>query len=452
MARCAFVHVVQYIFAKGMPMRTSALVFMVVLTVSVVGASDACARESATQDEKQQKTEEAEELEKLRQAAAEEAEKQAETEEDSEEKVFKSGNLGLQKLNPEISVTGDMLGTYRSEDDLDLAWDTSFRGLGLHFEAYLDPYSRFKAAVPISAEGAELGEAYFTRYGLVGKTNITFGKFRQQFGIVNRWHKHGLDWFDFPLALRSIFGPGGLNQVGLSFEAGASTGRVAHGLIVEVTDADNPGVFGQNSKNRPSILANYKAYQDLSPSTYLEIGLTGLVGWNDSWRTLGMQEGEGLSDTRPAWVYGADLNMLWEPTGRMRYRNLQWRSEAYFVDKEIQAPDGSGPDCLYAWGLYSLLQVKVSRTVELGVRYDYFHPDQKSYASLNDVLQMAPLAFTSAEADRHLAGLWLTWWQSPFVKFRGGYTYETTQAEDSDAHSVTLQMVFAAGPHKHERY
>ena len=429
-------------------MRIPTVLLIVVLALCAVGAPAAYAEENSPKEDQQKTTQQEEEIEALRRAAADEAEKEQKTEEEAEEKIFKSGSLGLQKLNPEISVTGDMLGSYESGNDAAVAWDTGFRGLGIHFEAYLDPYSRFKAAVPISPGGAELGEAYFTRYGLIGNTNLTLGKFRQQFGIVNRWHKHGLDWFDFPLALRSIFGPGGLNQIGLSFEASGSTGPVTHGLIVEVTDGDNPSMFGQNSKNRPSILANYKAYQDLSPSTYLEIGLTGLVGWNDTWTTLDTT----FTDTRTAAVYGVDLNLLWEPTGRMRYRNVQWRSEAYFADKEIEAPDGSGADRLNPWGLYSLVQVKVSRTVEIGARYDYFQPDVKDYASFDSVLPMAPLAVVASDANRHLAGAWLTWWQSPFVKFRGGYTYETTEAEDSDVHSVTFQMVFAAGPHKHERY
>jgi hypothetical protein len=245
-----------------------------------------------------------------------------------------------------------------------------------------------------------------------------------------------------------VFGPGGLNQMGLSLEASGSTGALVHGLVIEVTDGDNPRMFGQNYKNRPSVLGNYKAYSDLSASTYVEIGLTGLIGWNDTWT----RADSTFKDTKPASVYGVDLNLLWEPTDRMRYRNIQWRSEAYLVDKKIEAPDGSGEDRLNPWGFYSLLQTKVSRTVEIGVRYDYFQPDTKSYADLNDILPIAPLAFVKDDADRHVAGAWVTWWQSPFVKFRGGYSYETTAAVDSDVHSLTFQLVFAAGPHKHERY
>jgi hypothetical protein len=76
----------------------------------------------------------------------------------------------------------------------------------------------------------------------------------------------------------------------------------------------------------------------------------------------------------------------------------------------------------------------------------------KDYASLNDDLTLVPLAVSEPNAYRQLAGAWLTWWQSPFVKFRGGYSFENGTGTGPDIHAVVFQMVFAAGPHKHERY
>ncbi|MHC4199028.1 MAG: hypothetical protein ACYSU0_03490, partial [Planctomycetota bacterium] len=98
-----------------------------------------------------------EELEALRRAAATEAVQEPVVDEEAAETTFKSRGLGLQALHPEISVTGGFMGTARDGDDVEEHWDFNFRGLGIHLEAYLDPYSRFKAAVPVSGEGAELG-------------------------------------------------------------------------------------------------------------------------------------------------------------------------------------------------------------------------------------------------------------------------------------------------------
>ena len=199
---------------------------------------------------------------------------------------------------------------------------------------------------------------------MLGNLNVTLGKFRQQFGVVNRWHKHALDWFDFPLPLRYVFGNGGLNQTGGSLDWSGSIGPLSQEMILQATDGDNGRMFGQNSKNRPSVLAHYKLYQDLSPSTYVELGGTGLLGWNDSWP---IQDGSKVDEVLDTQVYGVDFTFAWEPTAQMRYRNLEWRSEFYMVDKEIQAPDRSGTDRLRPWGAYSSLQAKVSRTVDLGL-------------------------------------------------------------------------------------
>jgi hypothetical protein len=441
-------------------MRAIALVLCIGLIVVAQAQSKADTQQGQEQEKKETgKETDRDDLDALRRAAAAAAAEGAKAaEEGAEETVFKSGNLGLQALNPEISVTGDMLGAYQSGNDEAAVWDSAFRNLGLHVESYLDPYSRFKAAVPVSTEGVELGEAYFTRYGLPGNTNITLGKFRQQFGVVNRWHKHALDWFDFPLPLRAVFGPGGLNQVGLSLEWSGASGPLNHSVWFEVTDADNPLMFDYNARNRPSFLARYGVYQDLSPSTYLEIGATGLAGWNEDWHgevdtsfTAAQAAAYAKSDPRVTAVYGADLTLVWEPTGRMRYRNVQVRSEAYFVDKDLYAPDGSGVDRLTPWGFYSLVYAKVSRTVEVGARYDYFEPNTRDYV-YGGAPAPVPLAVTTDDAYRQLAGAWVTWWQSPFVKFRGGYSIETGRGTGSDEQFVTLQMVFAAGPHKHERY
>ena len=382
-----------------------------------------------------------EELSALRRAA--EATQEAVPEEEAAETTFKSRGLGLQALNPEISVTGDLLATFQSGDDAGPDSDFGFRGLGLHFEAYLDPYSRFKAAVPVSPAGAELGEAYFTRYGALGGGNLTLGKFRQQFGVVNRWHKHGLDYVDFPLPLRQVFGPGGLNQTGLSLDWSGSWGSSSQELTLQVTDGENPSMFAENTENKPAALAHYKLYRDVSASTYFEIGFTGLAGWNDTWDV----SGSPVEDVRATGVYGLDFTLLWEPTGRMRYRNFEWRTEAYYVDKDVLAP-GGWQDTWNPWGAYTSLQAKVSRTVDTGIRFDYFQPDVETYGG-GDLL---PLVADEEDVHRWLAALYVTWWQSPFVKFRVQYEHENGSGMGDPVDRVMLQCVFAAGPHKHERY
>ena len=361
---------------------------------------------------------------------------------------FSSGALGLQQLNPEISVTGDLLWSTVDGQPADKTSDFIFRVLGIHAEAYLDPYTRFKAAIEFHEEETELGEAYMTRFGLLPNVNLTLGKFRQQFGVVNRWHKHGLDQVDFPLALRQVFGDGGLNQVGMSMEwTMPDVSGCSQALVVEVTDGQNGRIFGENTDNKPSALAHYKVFRDLTASTYAEIGFSGLYGRNNEW----LVEDTAVARTLDAFVFGADLTVLWEPTHHMRYRNITWRTEAYGLNKDILAPDGSGEDTISAWGLYSYLESKVSRTVVLGVRGDYFEPDVKSYADAETV-SLSPLAVTGNGANRWQVGPYVTWNQSPFVHFRAEYNHQDGSETGPEENVFWLQCIFAAGPHKHERY
>jgi hypothetical protein len=311
-------------------------------------------------------------------------------------------------------------------------------------QSYLDPYTRFKAAIPVNQGGAVLGEAYLTRYGVAKGLNITLGQFRQQFGVVNRWHRHSLDQTDFPLPLRQIFGGGGLAQTGLSLDWTPETqGKISHQFTLQLTDGDNGQVFGQNSGHKPSILLHYKNYRDITSSRYFEWGLTGLQGENDQW-SVG---GNTLSQDLKSRVYGLDFTLLWEPTNRMRYRNRIWRTEFYRSEKDILAPDGSGEDSLNTWGFYTYVQEKLNRTTEVGLRYDYFRPDQKAYATA----AMAPLAATTS-AEQWALIPYVTYSQSPFVKYRLELQHMESRSFVGDENRVNFQVIFAAGPHKHERY
>ena len=153
------------------------------------------------------------ELQKLREEAQTAAVEQSK--EEKKTKVFRGGQRALQAINPEISVTGDFLSHYIAESPHHAGLERSgnnFRVLGLHFRSDLDPFSYTKIAVEIHPKGAELGEAYAVWSGQIPGFSFMAGKFRQQFGVVNRWHAHSLDQIFFPPAIQELFGPEGLNR------------------------------------------------------------------------------------------------------------------------------------------------------------------------------------------------------------------------------------------------
>jgi len=392
------------------------------------------------------------ELAALRGLALEEAGGEEEPEKTPEETVFKAAGLSLQKLNPEISASGDFLTYYRSQNGTRKRTDAELRGLELNIQSYLDPFSYMKATAHMHDGQVHVEELYFTRFSAIGGANLDIGRFRQPFGVVNRWHEDALDQVFYPLALQRIFGEEGLSQTGASLDWTLPTWGDAHQeFVFQVTSGENEALFEGDALGTPSLLFHYKNYRDLSESAYLEWGLSGLFGWNDEWDVQSGSDVVNDYDALGTRVFGVDLSYLWEPIDRALYRNIEWRSELYVLNRDLLAPDGSGRDSLNAWGAYSYLQSKVARNWIVGVRCDYFEPDSKDYAETED-LSLTPLAYTASNPRRWQVGPYVTWWQSEWVRLRGEYNYGWGDGMEPDEHTLWGQATFAIGPHKHDRY
>jgi len=348
-------------------------------------------------------------------------------------KTFKSGQRSLQAINPEISVTGDAFGAAVLNNNRftpNTRSGAHFRVVGLHFQSALDPFSFTKMAIEITPQGIELGEAYITWSNFLPNISATAGKFRQQFGIVNRWHKHSLDQFDFPLALTTLFGEDGLNQTGVSFDwlMPAITAKV-NDLTLQITNGQNGRLFNNKAFSFPVGLVHFKNYYDLNPNTYLELGLTGMAGYNNFRgfrnQTL-VKEADRLTKSA-----GVDLTLFWEPLNRAHYHSFLWRSELYYVNKTLP-----GDSTLKALGGYSYIQYKMNERWFAGFRYDYTQPFIYENAG-KEIYQLVP---------------YLTWWQSHWMRFRLEFEYKNGNAIHQADKIMRLQLTWAAGPHKHDRY
>jgi len=114
---------------------------------------------------------------------------------------------------------------------------------------------------------------------------------------------------------------------------------------------------------------------------------------------------------------------------QQRYRHVTWRSEFYWAGKET--PDGY----LSAGGGYSYLDFGISESITIGARGDLTQP----FAVDNDNMLLWQVV------------AYLTWWQSPWVKARFQLAHLDGDGQTPEQRLI-LQFVFAAGPHKHERY
>jgi hypothetical protein len=405
------------------------------------------------------------ELEKIVREA--EAEAKAPEEQDKpEQREFLWGALALQKLNPEISFCGDFVAQlvldgdkyYAGRDDRS---GMPIREISLQFQHVLDPYSRFKAAInfiPWPDVEVEPEEVYITWFGLVRSLSLTVGRFRHDFGIINRWHGHDLDQVDYPLALTLTLGEGGLAGNGFAVKWFLPPlWAHANELTMAVTDGESETLFAGEHFSVPVGLVHLKSYYDLTESTYLELGLSGAFGVNNrrGYVPPGHDEIQD-EDWRRTVALGADLTLHWQPPRQAKYRSLTWRTEYYFVDK--QTPDDPDDGERQSWGLYSYIDYQLGTRWFAGVRGDAALPTIRGQYNDDKIAwDVVP---------------YVTFWQSEFVYLRleyrhgrniphvlqsGGAGGGTENKQDGALarrtdNRVLFQVDFAAGPHKHEKY
>ncbi len=371
-------------------------------------------------------------LNQLLQEANQVASKPAESK--NELKEFRSGQRSLQAINPEISVTGDaFLQEVVNKNGFSERQrsGTYFRVLGIHFQSNLDPFSLAKVALEVTPEGIELGEAYATWTDVVKNFSLTAGKFRQQFGVINRWHAHSLDQFDFPLALTTILGEEGLNQIGFSIDwLMPPLLATTNTLTIQITNGQNAHLFNNKAFGFPVVLGHLKNFYDINPNTYIELGITAMAGYNNF---RGYNENGILikEPDRLTKLGGIDLTYFWEPVNRAHYHSFVWRSELYYADKEEPLHQH-----IKAMGGYSYIEYKLNERWQAGFRYDVTQP----------------FIFENRHQTIYQLVPYLTWWQSHWVRFRLQYNYKNGNTFTAADRLLRLQLTWAMGPHKHERY
>ncbi len=344
---------------------------------------------------------------------------------------FQSAQRQMNQLNPEISMGGDFMGWIRSPETvrdrdgtpLEPAFAAGnrfwFREAELSIIAPLDPYTRGKFFFGIPSDGGELAieEAYMQWINLPTGLNLKIGFFRNQFGQLNRWHDHALPQADRPHVLQTFLGgEGGLAGLGGSFNW-TLPGLWSHvnDLTVEFISGGDGISYADNFSRNRILLGRLKNYWDLSANTYLELGVSGSYGHNDSARQYTTRLG------------GIDLNYRWIPAGRGHYRSLEVRAEAIGSWRETLAGD------VQAWGGYLSIQNRLNARFLTSLRVDYTQLPE------------------NADHDLKAIGATLDYWQSEFVVFR----IQIDRIQRSFAateNRLIFQAIWAMGPHKHEAY
>ncbi|MBI1976315.1 MAG: hypothetical protein HYS56_02265, partial [Candidatus Omnitrophica bacterium] len=338
---------------------------------------------------------------------------------------------GLQVFNPEIGMLADVTANLsESTSDAEGNDKINLRELELIIGHPVDPYSRFDSTITFSDfESPSIEEAYITHWGLPWEMKGKIGRIRPKIGKASAVHRDQLETTDDPLVVQSYLGAEGLSrsavEVSKLFELpwGSSTHEFTTGIMEG--GVGEGGTLFSTTRRRPSFYSHLKNYWDLSDETNFELGGTYLLGSKDS-------------DTKPEVnAIGLDTTLVHyvTPTNKLKWQNeLYWqdRDESFSVDADTskRTEFKNNP-----WGVYSLLDYRLSPRLGIGTRFDYVEPVDAVLTNARD-------------ADIGVTG-YLTLYQSEFARWRVQYQHVEYAARKNDER-VFLQGTVAIGVHKHQ--
>ncbi len=330
----------------------------------------------------------------------------------------------FQTFNPDISVIGDFVGHYSSNEGGELDDEFLFREVELGISGSVDPYARADVYLGIHRHDNEwhlhVEEAYVTCLTLPWDLQARFGRFKNTFGKANPIHLHALPWVEYPLVIENYFGEEGLSGdgLGISWLIPNPWERYIE-LTYEVINNDS-SLFAGSETDDFVHLFHLKDFHDLSDATTLEAGISFATAPND--------QGHGGNRTM---VEGADLTLKWRPPEAGLYKSLLWQTEVFAAQADLIGGQEK------TWGMYTGADYQFTRRWALGMRYDY---SQMPYSS---------------SQHEHGYSTYLTFLQSEYLFWRLGYMYTDRNFEREDErneHEVFLQCNFGLGPHRAHKY
>lgn len=328
----------------------------------------------------------------------------------------------FQSFNPDISVIGDFTfyGTNKKDDEQYNQF--RMRQAELAFSAPVDPYSRADFFMHIEPNGSEwnigLCEGYLTLLELPFDLQAKVGKFKANFGKVNRSHLHALPWVDYPNMLTNFLGEEGMSEPGVSISSLIPNPWDQYiELTFEALNNHNTASFAGTEGRDMVYLTHLKNFFEINDESSLELGGSFATGPND--------DGHGKNRTN---LEGIDLTYKWRPLKEGLYKSLTFQNEVLFSQK-----DQSDDTKTNSLGAYSSLEYQFAKRWSTFGRYDF--SEFSDYSGRHDNALSTGLTFAQSE---------YCFWR---VQFK-----HTDKDYDKDVDEVWLQCNFGLGPHRAHEY
>ena len=317
-------------------------------------------------------------------------------------------------LNPEISATGDIRLVAREGRQRDNGVAREFE---VALQSALDPVLQHQDLPDASRTRRWASRrATSTGPGCPGRLRVDVGKFRQQVGDLNRWHLHALPETEYPLVYQRFLAPEGLTGVGLSLYTAlpVSLAGGTHEVWVQGTTAESDPLLRRRPRAQRCCSGCRTSGSSAAAPT--PSSASPALGGNDD---------DGDLRSRLA---GLDFRLTYRPPEAGTRREITFRAEGY----RLHATEAGTTTNRYG----TFLDLQRQAHPALGLRRPATTRSRRPAGPDDTEWRMTPS---------------LTWWQSEFVYLRLEGEHRHSDLEGTQ-NLLTLQAVWAMGPHKHETY
>ena len=354
------------------------------------------------------------------------------------------------EFNPAIGLVGETIFSQQSKGapqngtGYPGGFDVYQRSVELNASASVDPFAKGWVVINGSADAAtgetslDVEEAALQTTSLPGNLTLTAGQFFGEFGRLAYIHDHELPFVNRPMVLDQYIG-------GESKTAGAQ----ASWLFPMEHYVNFTGGFGTQFGDNPDAVGSYRSLGavnyfgrlstsfDLSDNWQLEGGVSGLFN-PDSGNVDAQLQPNGvtsLTETKRQLV-GGDLKLSYVPLRDNQFNSLTLGNEVLYSDNQYLASNNGGSafnETVGAWGMYSYLTYKWSRSWSGGFLFEYVQNDENS---AGQTYGYSP---------------YITWAISHWNQLRLQYTHtqpnSATGNQPNDA--VYFQWTWIIGAHSH---
>lgn len=355
----------------------------------------------------------------------------------------------VSEFNPAIGLVGETIFSQQSKGSPQNGtgypggFDVFQRSVELNASASVDPFAKGWVVINGSADSStgetslDVEEAALQTTSLPYNLTVTAGQFFGEFGRLAYIHDHELPFVNRPMVLDQYIG-------GESKTAGAQ----AIWLLPTEHYINLTTGFGTQFGDNPDAVGSYRSfgainyfgrlstYFDLSDNWQLEGGVSGLFN-PDAGNLNAELQPDGvttLTETKRQ-LLGGDLKLSYVPLRDNQFNSLTWGNEVLYSDNHYLANNGASSfnDTVGAWGMYSYLTYKWSRSWSAGFLFEYTQNDQNN------------------SEQTYAYSPYLTWAVSHWNQLRLQYTHtqpnSATGNEPNDA--VYLQWTWIIGAHSH---